>query len=277
MIERRENNARFELGERSRRPYFVLKFVVLFLGIVAAVTLFVFRFSSLGTSDALETISIVINVLLTGALILLYRDLSIIQDRQVRTMKASYTPLVGIIEWEMTEKAFEEDSPGSSERLKFTLSNKGNSMARDLRVWFAISYETPAREARIRSKEIPVRRVEGRWWGHSDIGGSLPEGSDNVEFYATPALLYLRPESEAAETHRFREALNDLSAAGIEEARLSLSLRYRNATGEEAEIDFAVYQLDVQNLLDQDGRLRFARMERVSDAEEIKANAETMN
>lgn len=109
------------------------------------------------------------------------------------------------------------------------------------------------------------------------MGGSLPEGSDNVEFYATPALLYSRPESEDSETHRFRDALKDLSAAGIEEARLSLSLRYRNATGEEAEIDFAVYQIDVQNLLNKDGRLKFAQMRRLSNAEEIKANAETTN
>lgn len=246
-------------AEYSRQPYFVWKVFLLLLAGIVAVTAGLTRLTTLETSNILAAVNIVVNVLLTGALIILYRDLSTIQARQVQAMKASDTPLVGIIGWEMTAEAFEQDSAGSSERLALTLSNKGNSIARDLRVSFAVSYETAGPAPRIRSKEVPVRRTEGRSWWHSDMGASLPEGTAEVDFYTTPSFVHVRPDTEDDEEIRFDKVAELLSAAGIERARVALSLRYRNAAGEESEIEFAVYEFDPH-----------ARPERLSDAQKIR-------
>jgi hypothetical protein len=196
-----------------------------------------------------------------------------IQDRQVQAMRASYTPLVGILEWEMTEEAFKQDSAGTSERLALTLSNEGNSMARDLRVLFAISYESTGRDPQIRSKEVPVSRIEGQSWWHSDMGGVLPEGAAEVNFYTTPSFIYSKSGPKEDEVIRFNKVIELLSTADIEQAQIALSLRYRNAAGEDSEIDFCVYKLDVQRVQNRDSRLKYASQGRLFDAEKIKTNA----
>lgn len=260
-------------GEYSRTPYFVAKFGVTFVGAVLLAIGVLLRFTSLSTAEVLDAINIVVSVLLTGALILLYRDLGVIQSRQVRAMEASYTPLVGITAWELTAEAFEEDSPTSSERLVLTLSNQGNSMARDLRVRAALAIETTDHDVRIRSMDVPLNRTEGRSWWHSDRGAVLPEKTSDVEFYATPNFLYSPPDGGDDRPIRFDDAVDLLAAAGVEEARVALSLRYRSAAGGTAEIDFATFEIDVPRLHDGDACLRRARRVSVADATEIKANA----
>jgi hypothetical protein len=261
--------------EYSSQPYFVAKFVLVFIAVVVTAGIALLSFTTLSTPTVLQAINIIVSVLLTGALIILYRDLSVIQSRQVRAMEASYTPVVGIKEWEITDKGYDEDSSGASERLVLTLSNEGNSIARDLRIWFAISYETPEGDPHIYSLEVPASRTEGKSWWRSGSGGTLPQSSTDVRFYATPTFLRSPSGPEQTERIRFDKMLRTLSSAGVKELQLAFSLRYNNAAGDEAEIDFAATRIDLGEISTQDTTLRDIIAGKMSNIEEIKANART--
>ncbi|WP_162562391.1 hypothetical protein [Salinigranum rubrum] len=260
--------------DRHAKNYFVLKFVSFLLFGVSIAAYILFRFTGLDVAEVLQAISIVVSILLTGALIVLYRDLSVIQGDQVKIMEASYTPIVGITGWEIAPDVLEDDPPEPFDRLRLTLSNQGNSLACDLRVMFAIAYDAEKLPFEVCSKEVPVNRVKDQFWWHSDMGGVLPEDTTEVDFYTTPTFLLLNEDGE--EMIRFDEVVEKLAKADVEEARLALSLRYQNAAGDEAEIDFATFNVDIERCKERDSRLKYAKRGALSSASGIREQARTV-
>jgi len=227
-------------------------------------------------------LTVILSGLLLFAYLMQYQNQRIqrsILDRQVKLMRAGYTPILGVSsrEWG-ADKAEPRDDPDQDQanRLFISLSNSGNSTARDLRVWTGLSYEPTADlEYHYRSYSSPLRRTSNASWWHSDGGGALAQTENaTTEFKADPKVirvergrLKIRRETRPVFLHT---ALEDLEDAGVEEIEIAFILKYTATTGSEEEIYLGAYEADLSRLKGDDMWIYRAQENKEEHVEEIR-------
>lgn len=230
-------------------------------------------------------LTVVLSGLLLFAYLMQYQNQRIqrgIMDRQVKLMKAGYTPILGVSsrEWG-ADRAEPSDDPDQDQanRLFLNLSNSGNSTARDLRVWTGLSYEPTANlECHYRSYSSPLRRTSDASWWHSDGGGALTQTEDaTIEFKADPKVnrvergrFKISRETRPVFLHT---ALEDLEDAGVKDIEIAFILKYTATTGSEEEIYLGAYEADLSRLKGEDMWMYRAQENKEEDVEEIHKRA----
>lgn len=283
--------------DQFREPLQFLRYY--FLSIVAAVSAIIVVFDKALTGGSIilqpildfaaanrNTLSVIISALLLFAYLMQYQNHRIqrqIMARQVKLMRAGYTPILGVSSrsWGVEK----EDNPididqEEANRLFLMLSNSGNSTGRDLRIWTGIVYDaSPELEFKYSSEEAPLRRTSDTAWWHSDQGGALAPTEDNkpIEFQVDPVineveqgLLKFRRESNINPLH---SALEKLEEAGVKEVDIGFVLKYTSTTGAEEEIYLGAYEADLSNLKHDDMQIYRAQENKEEDVKSIQEKA----
>lgn len=195
-----------------------------------------------------SALSVIISGLLLFAYMLQFQSQHFqrkIMSRQETLMKAGFTPILGVTHHEFGNDASSERSiPNENNRLYIDIINNGNATARDLRMWFGISYNgVSSISPLIRSNEVKLtREEEGSWWP-TDTGEALSNSSDSATtFVCDPELKhrqkswYLPKLFNNYEPIPVHQALNELDEIECDEFRLAMVLRYRTTVGNSEEI-----------------------------------------
>lgn len=230
-------------------------------------------------------LTVILSGLLLFAYLMQYQNQRIqrgIMDRQVKLMRAGYTPILGVSsrEWG-AERAEPSDDPDQDQanRLFLSLSNSGNSTARDLQVLTGLSYEPTADlEYHYRSYSSPLRRTSDASWWHSDGGGALAQTENaTTEFKADPKVnrvergrLKISRETRPVFLHT---ALEDLEDAGVEDVEIAFILKYTATTGSGEEIYLGAYEADLSRLKGDDMWMYRAQENKEEYVEEIRESA----
>lgn len=251
--------------------------------VLVAILIDVARFDSrLFVQDTLNfarenevSLSVIISALLLFAYLLQFQSQYFqrkIMSRQETLMNAGYTPILGVTSQEFgQEREVDTNKPEDMNRFYADIVNNGNSTARNLRMWFGISYNgSPLKRPLVRSTEVTLtREQEGTWWPRN-IGGALSHSPDSpTTFICDPKVKYKKkidPQGRQWLTKLFtnpilnpcyeyervpvHEALEELSSQNIDEFRLALVLRYNTTVGNEDEIPITGYKADPSKIGD---------------------------
>lgn len=230
-------------------------------------------------------LTVILSGLLLFAYLMQYQNQRIqrgIMARQIRLMRAGYTPIIGVSsrEWGADRRNHGESlNQDEANRLFLDLSNSGNSTARDIRLWVGVSYDSPSCSDYIySSKSVPLRRTSDTSWWHSDDGGALGQTDGNpVEFKADPALAKVedgwfsyRRDGESISLHKALEELND---SGVVNVEIGLVLKYTATTGTKEEIALGSYEANLPQLDDDDMRVYRAQENREERVRVIQKQA----
>lgn len=194
------------------------------------------------------SLSVVISALLLFAYILQFLSQHLqrkIMTRQETLMNAGFTPILGVTNHEFGyEIDGETKTQEEKNRLFLDVINNGNATARDLRIWFGISYEGACRfNPLIWSDEVRLTRKEdGAWWP-ADTGGALSNSSEfATRFVCEPKLKcrcmdwYVPKLLNSYDEIPIHKALKKLEEKESEEFRLAMVLRYKTTVGNEEEV-----------------------------------------
>jgi len=207
-------------------------------------------------------LSVVISGLLLFAYLLQFQSQHFqrkIMSRQEVLMSAGFTPILGVTEYKFGHEI--EDSTQTAEdknRLYLDIVNNGNATARDLRVWFGISYNGSSYiNPIVKSKEVTLtREKEGSWWP-ADTGGALSNSSDiSTRFVCEPKLNYrCKPWYIPKALNNYEEipihkALKKLENKGSNEFRLAIVLRYKTTVGNQEQIPITGFKADPSKIGD---------------------------
>lgn len=230
-------------------------------------------------------LTVILSGLLLFAYLMQYQNQRIqrsIMDRQVKLMRAGYTPILGVSsrEWG-ADRVEHSDDPDQDQanRLFLDLSNSGNSTARDLRVWIGLSYEPTADlEYHYRSYSSPLRRTSDASWWHSDRGGALAQTENGTtEFKIDPKVDRVEggwpTVSRESQPVLLHTALDDLEDAGVEDIEIAFILKYTATTGSEEEIYLGAYEADLSRLKGYDMWMYRAQENKEEYVEEIRGRA----
>ncbi|MFC4540439.1 hypothetical protein ACFO5R_00640 [Halosolutus amylolyticus] len=197
------------------------------------------------TNDGLA--SIILSAGLLFAYLLQFRTQDrqrVLMNQQKQIMDARYTPLVGV-----TQQTLEDHSSNpeisETESLQLTIVNRGNSLATDLQLHFLISYDTD--NQRYTNHSRPLRRTEDGVWWSSGSGGSISPEEDEVEFSVPAEVTDI--EHSQDEPIDIADAINDIfvSEGDIDEIEIATQLRYKDAKGNQKEIDLSIYTIKSSN------------------------------
>ncbi|MFC7204831.1 hypothetical protein ACFQJC_15045 [Haloferax namakaokahaiae] len=202
-----------------------------------------------------DSLSVVLSGLLLIAYLLQFQSQIAqrkIMNRQEQIMKAGYTPILGVTNQRFGQDEYEgpDISSHKANELFLDLVNNGNSTARDLQVWFGISYSACSwKTPDIRSNSVPLRRAkDGAWWP-AETGGAITDDSeDSVTFSCEPMLSKFErtipfvPIFGSRKDLEMGEALELLKKEGVKEFRLAIVLRYTTATGVKDNIPLSAYK-----------------------------------
>jgi len=162
-------------------------------------------------------------------------------------MKAGYTPILGVTKQEF---GFGRNNKSTNSvegnKLYLDIVNNGNSTARDLRIWFGISYNGSRFSKPVRSNEVTLtREEEGSWWP-TDTGGALSSSQDSATtFVCDPKLKCHTYDIRKSNLEIWlHDALSKLEENEIEEFRLAVVLRYKTPVGNEEEVPLTAYKAD---------------------------------
>lgn len=227
-------------------------------------------------------LTVILSGLLLFAYLMQYQNQRIqrnIMDRQVKLMRAGYTPILGVSnrKWgaEKVETGEDQDQKQAN-RLFLDLSNTGNSTAQDLRLWTALWYEpTDELNHHYRPKTTPLRRTSDPSWWHSDEGGALAQKEDSTtEFKADPKInktnctwYNINQEEDPIYLHA---ALEELEEAGVVDVEIVFILKYTATTGAEEEIHLGAYEANLPGLKSDNMRVYRSQENKEERVENIK-------
>jgi len=168
----------------------------------------------------------------------------VLMNQQKEIMNADYTPLVGVTEQTVNDHTSNPQVP-EAESIELTVTNRGNSLATDLELQFLISYES--NNQRYINCRCPLRRTEDGVWWHSGSGGSISPEECGVEF-TTPAKV-ADSEYDQGEHVDISNAIDQIfeSNEDIGQIRIATKLLYKDARGNQEEIDLTIYTINSSN------------------------------
>lgn len=168
-----------------------------------------------------------------------YRRQNDILRAQNKASVAAYQPLVGVHNQKQISDG-EKYDVCPPDRLLLTISNLGNSLARNMRISWEIAYNPEDHELRIKSREVPIQRLSSEMWWRDEFGVSLAENSERIDFYSTPTLTKIESQNESM--IRFDKAMEELHNQGVQKVLIGTSLKYSDAIGRDYEIELRVYE-----------------------------------
>lgn len=168
----------------------------------------------------------------------------VLMNQQKQIMDAGYTPLIGVTHQNLEDHSSNFET-SETESLELTIVNRGNSLATDLKLHFLISYD--ADNQRYTNHSGPLRRTENGVWWNSGSGGSISPEEDEVEF-SIPAEV-TDTEHSQDESIDIADAINDIfgSEDNVDEIEIATQLHYKDAKGNQQEIDLTIYTVQSPN------------------------------
>lgn len=197
------------------------------------------------TNDGLA--SLILSAGLLFAYLLQFRTQDrqrILMNQQKHIMDAGYTPLIGVTQQTIEDQSTDPET-SETESLELTVVNRGNSLATDLQLHFLISYDTD--NQRYTNHSDPLRRTENGVWWSSGSGGSISPEEDEVEF-SIPARV-TDTKHGRSEPVDIADVIDDIfeTEDEIDEIEIATQLHYKDAKGNQKEIDLTIYTIKSSN------------------------------
>ena len=162
----------------------------------------------------LESFSIIINSILTLALVGLYYRMAQIQSKQATLAEIERTPLVEISGYEIND-----------DELRVFISNYGNGTATQLELVTVCHFESDSDSLEPSSTPEPMKRATEN--PHRNYEQSIRPHDERVEFTVTPGLVVHKDQIRGG----FAQSISMLQEAEINNAHFQLHVRYSTRTG----------------------------------------------
>lgn len=197
-----------------------------------------------------------------------------IMENQTDLMDAGYTPIVGI-----KDRSFKD----GGDEIDLILANKGNSLARDLRVETVIAYETPQRAdgnhrvevSHYKTNTTPIERGGTTKWWKPDSGVMIGEGEGIEDDLYFSANLKVGSAAIEEDDEFLSKALDSLYEDGVDTVQIALVLKFRNAKMDESELPFYTTECNLDRLSNSNMNISRGMESEADDLREIRIHSRT--